>query len=314
MKALLLVDLQNDFLPGGALPVPRGDEVVPVANRVQRAFDLIVATQDWHPADHGSFAARHPGRKPGELAQLGGLPQVLWPTHCVQDSFGAAFAPALDTTRLTRVFTKGTDPAIDSYSGFFDNGHRKATGLGDFLRDRGVTDVYVLGLATDYCVKATALDAVRLGFTTHLILDGCRGVELNAGDVTRAIEEMTVAGVRLTTSEALLAAAPQTAAPPAIKYRKKQVVIEATQWWRPGDHPAVVHPIPVNVPVIENGREVACTATERATLPLGTIQTLEGWMLVHPGDYIIRGVVGEHYACRPDIFLRTYEPLTETAA
>src|SRR5690349_4234406 len=170
MRALILVDIQNDFLPGGALAVPRGDEVIPVANRVQRAFDLVVATQDWHPANHGSFAASHPGRKPGELAKLGGLPQVMWPVHCVQGSPGAAFATALDTSRVARVFPKGTDVGIDSYSGFFDNGHKKATGLGDFLRTRGVTEVYVLGLATDYCVKATALDARQLGFTTHLIL------------------------------------------------------------------------------------------------------------------------------------------------
>ncbi len=323
MKTLILVDLQNDFLPGGALAVPHGDEVIPVANRVQRAFELVVATQDWHPADHGSFAARHPGRKPGELAQLGGLPQVLWPTHCVQDSVGAALAPALDTTRLTRVFPKGTDATIDSYSGFFDNGHRKATGLGDFLRDRGVTDVYLLGLATDYCVKATALDAVRLGFTTHLILDGCRGVNLSPGDTTRAVDEMRAAGVLITTSAALLGetALPPTipkahthaGAPPAQKYRKKQVVIEATPWWRPGDHPAVNHPVPDNIPLIENGHEIGPTAAERTPLLVGAIKTLEGWMLVHPGDYIIRGIVGEHYACRADIFLKTYEPVTAEA-
>ncbi len=182
MKALILVDIQNDFLPGGALAVPGGDAVVPVANRVQGAFDLIVATQDWHPENHGSFAVNHPSRKPGELGELGGLSQVFWPVHCVQNTGGAAFAPGLETRRITRVFPKGTDPAIDSYSGFFDNGHRKATGLGDYLRTRGVTDVYLLGLATDYCVKATALDARQLGFTTQLLVDGCRGVNLQPGD------------------------------------------------------------------------------------------------------------------------------------
>src|SRR5262249_20450868 len=149
--------------------------------------------QDWHPAHHGSFAASHPGRKIGELIQLNGLPQVLWPVHCVQVSPGAELAATLDTARIARVFPKGTDPAIDSYSGFFDNGHRKATGLGEHLRERGVTDVYVLGLATDYCVKATALDAVGLGFKTHLIADGCRGVNLKAGDVDRALAEMAAA-------------------------------------------------------------------------------------------------------------------------
>jgi nicotinamidase/pyrazinamidase len=203
MKALILVDVQNDFLPGGALPVPEGDAVVPVANRVQAAVDLIVATQDWHPANHGSFAANHPHRKPGEVIELGGLTQVLWPVHCVQNTGGAAFAPGLETRRITRIFPKGTDAEIDSYSGFFDNGHKQATGLGDYLRARGVTDVYVLGLATDYCVKATALDARDLGFATHLIVDGCRGVNLRAGDVDRAIDAMRVAGVRVVQSDDL---------------------------------------------------------------------------------------------------------------
>ena len=309
MKALILVDIQNDFLPGGALAVPHGDEVIPVANRVQRAFDLVVATQDWHPAKHGSFAASHPGRKPGEVATLGGLPQVMWPVHCVQDSNGAAFAAALDTRRVARVFPKGTDVEIDSYSGFFDNGHKKATGLGDFLRARGVTEVYVLGLATDYCVKATALDARQLGFTTHLILDGCRGVELHAGDVERALAEMRAAGVNVITSDTL--PPNPTPAPATLKYRKKQVVVEATQWWRPGDHPAVTHPVPENVPILEHGRDVAPTPADRAMLPVGAIKTLEGWMLVRPGDFVIRGVAGEHYACKPDIFLKTYEPLVE---
>lgn len=307
MKALILVDIQNDFLPGGALAVPRGDEVIPVANKVQRAFDLVVATQDWHPATHGSFAACHPGRIPGELITLGGQPQVLWPTHCVQRTHGAAFAATLDVTRVEKIFPKGTDPKIDSYSGFFDNGHRKATGLGDFLRDRGVTAVYVLGLATDYCVKATALDAKQLGFATYLVTDGCRGVELNTGDVERALVDMQGAGVELVTSDCLLNG--ETKPLLARKYRKKQVVIEAARWNGPGDHPAVVHPVPVGVPIIEKGREIAVTPAERAVLQVGAIKTLEGWMLVRPGDFIIRGVEGEHYACKPDIFLKTYEPL-----
>lgn len=203
MKALILVDIQNDFLPRGALAVKKGREVVPVANRVQDFFDLVVATQDWHPANHGSFAANHPGHKPGEMITLAGTPQVLWPKHCVQDTYGAAFVPELDTSLVARVFPKGTDPEIDSYSGFFDNGHRKATGLGDFLKEHGVTDVYLLGLATDYCVKATALDARELGFNTHLIIDGCRGVELKPGDVDNAVDEMRRAGVHIITSDQL---------------------------------------------------------------------------------------------------------------
>jgi nicotinamidase/pyrazinamidase len=207
MKALVIVDVQNDFLPGGALPVPHGDEVVAVANRLMPQFDLVVATQDWHPADHRSFASRHVGRKVGDLIDLGGLPQVLWPDHCVQGTPGADLAPGLAVAGIRKVFRKGTDPAIDSYSAFFDNGHRKATGLAEFLKARGVTEVYVMGLATDYCVKATALDAVGLGFKVWLIEDGCRGVDLHPGDVRRAVEEMAGAGVRVIRSEGIPQAA-----------------------------------------------------------------------------------------------------------
>ena len=203
MRALILVDIQNDFLPGGALAVPHGDEVIPVANRVQPAFDLVVATQDWHPARHGSFASRHPGRRPGDMAELGGLPQVLWPDHCVQGSRGAAFASDLEMNRVEAIFRKGTDPGIDSYSGFFDNGHRKSTGLADYLKGRGVDQIYVLGLATDYCVKFTALDARKLGFRAVLVEDGSRGVELRPGDVARAVEEMKSAGVQVVRSDEL---------------------------------------------------------------------------------------------------------------
>lgn len=199
-KALVLVDLQNDFIPGGSLAVRDGDAVIPVANAVQKAFDLTVATQDWHPQDHGSFASNHRGKHPGDMIQLGGLPQVLWPDHCVQGSRGARFHPVLNRSQVAKVFRKGTDPTIDSYSTFFDNAHRKSTGLGDYLREGKVTDVYLLGLATDYCVKYSALDAVSLGFKTHVIIDGCRGVELNAGDTTAAIEEMREAGVEILTS------------------------------------------------------------------------------------------------------------------
>ena len=195
MKALILVDIQNDFVPGGALAVPQGNEIVPLANNVQAYFDLVVATQDWHPANHGSFAVNHPGKKPGEIIDLEGLEQILWPVHCVQDTFGAEFVEGLQTGTVRRVFRKGTDPAIDSYSGFFDNGHRKATGMGDYLKEEGVTEVYLMGLATDYCVKFTALDAVELGFGTFVIEDGCRGVELSQGDVERAYSEMKERGV-----------------------------------------------------------------------------------------------------------------------
>ena len=195
MHALILVDIQNDFIPGGALPVPQGDHIVPIVNQLQPCFDLVVATQDWHPADHGSFAGNHPGHQPGELIELNELPQILWPTHCVQGTAGAEFVPGLKRDRWDRVFVKGTDPNIDSYSGFFDNGHRQPTGLGDYLRAKGVREVTIAGLATDYCVKFTVLDALELGFNTYLIEDACRGVNLQPGDVQRAIEEMRAAGV-----------------------------------------------------------------------------------------------------------------------
>ncbi len=210
MNTLVLVDLQYDFMPGGALGVPNGDEVIPVANRLAapdfvrrngtRRFDLIVATQDWHPPDHGSFAAQHPGCKPGDVIVLGGLPQILWPVHCVQDTPGAALVAELDTRRFARVFHKGVDPTMDSYSAFFDNGHRHATGLGDYLHEQGVTDVYLAGLATDYCVKYSALDARELGFRTWVISDACRGVNLRPDDSATALEEMRAAGVEITRS------------------------------------------------------------------------------------------------------------------
>ncbi len=197
MKALILVDLQNDFCPGGALAVPEGDQVIPLANELQKQFDLVVATQDWHPRDHASFASNHPGRKIGDVIELDGLPQVLWPDHCVQNTPGAELVASLDKTNIARVFQKGTDRCIDSYSGFFDNGHRKATGLGNYLKSKGVTEVYVCGLATDYCVKFTALDAVQLRFKTHLYANASRGVDLKPGDVDRAIEDMKQAGVEV---------------------------------------------------------------------------------------------------------------------
>ncbi len=200
MNALIITDIQNDFCPGGALPVAEGDRIIPLVNQLQPRFGLVVATQDWHPAGHGSFAARHPGKSVGEVVDLNGLPQILWPVHCTQNTPGAELHPALDRGRIARVFHKGTAPDIDSYSGFFDNGHRKATGLGEYLKEQGVDEVYLCGLATDYCVKHTALDAVDLGFKTYLIQDACRGVDLNPGDVEKAIEQMRAKGVIILTS------------------------------------------------------------------------------------------------------------------
>jgi nicotinamidase/pyrazinamidase len=203
MNALVIVDLQSDFLPGGALPVLHGDEVIPLANELQQRFALVVATQDWHPPDHGSFAPNHPGKKPGDRIILDGIEQILWPVHCVQNTHGAEFARSFDTRRIARVFHKGIDPRIDSYSTFFDNAHRRSTGLGEYLKERSVKNVYLLGLALDYCVKYSALDARQVGFNTYVIVDACRGIGLEPGDLDHALDEMKRAGTILLESGAL---------------------------------------------------------------------------------------------------------------
>jgi nicotinamidase/pyrazinamidase len=171
---------------------------------LQVMFPLIVATQDWHPPNHGSFATSHPGKKVFEQIELNGLPQTLWPVHCVQGTPGAELAADLNHDRIAKVFPKGTDVGIDSYSGLFDNGHRKSTGLGEWLKSQGVTEVFICGLATDYCVKFTALDAAQMGFKTHLIEDASRGVNLRPDDVKNAIEEMKRAGVTVVQSTDVL--------------------------------------------------------------------------------------------------------------
>jgi len=204
MDALILVDLQNDFMPGGALAVSEGDQVVPIANRLMPQFELVVATADWHPPDHCSFASNHPGHQVGEVIEVDGLDQILWPDHCIQETNGASFHPELDDPRFIKIIRKGADPRLDSYSGFFDNGHVQETGLGDFLQEPGVTHCVVLGLAPDYRAKFTALDSLKLGFETVLIRDGCRAVKLQAGDEDRAIEELRSKGAKVLTSEEFL--------------------------------------------------------------------------------------------------------------
>jgi nicotinamidase/pyrazinamidase len=201
MRVLAIVDIQNDFLPGGALAVKEGDEVIPVINAIASGFDLVVATQDWHPPNHGSFAANYPGRKPGEMVTLAGQPQILWPVHCVQGTKGAEISPLLDTTPIRAVFQKGIDPEIDSYSAIFDNGRRRSTGLSEYLAKHGVNEIFVAGLALDYCVKFTTLDAVSLGFDTRVIRDACRAVNLDPDDGERAVAEMKAAGVLIMESE-----------------------------------------------------------------------------------------------------------------
>ncbi|MCX8006932.1 MAG: bifunctional nicotinamidase/pyrazinamidase [Coriobacteriia bacterium] len=200
MKALVLVDLQNDFMPWGALPVPDGDAVVPVANALSPLFSLVVATQDWHPAGHASFASSHPGRSPGDVVMLGGTQQVLWPDHCVQHTPGASFHSGLDVVPIGHVVRKGSDPLVDSYSAFFDNDHVTSTGLDAFLRTHGASELVVMGLATDYCVKATVLDALGLGFGVTVVRDGCRAVDVAPGDGERALAAMAAGGARIVES------------------------------------------------------------------------------------------------------------------
>ena len=202
MKALLLIDIQNDFLPGGRLAVPEGDAIIPLVNALQPRFDLVVATQDWHPAGHQSFASSHAGRSPFELINLHGLPQVLWPDHCTQTSDGAELAPALHTGRIEAIFRKGMNPEIDSYSAFFDNGHRKSTGLADYLRGRGVTEVVVAGLAADYCVYYSALDALAAGFATTVVTDATRAISAEGWAAAQA--DLRERGAQLLSSSDVL--------------------------------------------------------------------------------------------------------------
>jgi len=200
VRALVAVDLQYDFCRGGALAVPDGDAVIPVVNRIAERFDLVVATQDWHPAGHGSFASSHHGAAPGDAAELGGVSQTLWPDHCVQGTPGAELHAGFDQRRVSAIVRKGTDRGVDSYSAFFDNARKHTTGLAGYLRELGATEVCFAGLATDYCVKYSVLDAVELGFATRVVVDACRGIDLVAGDVERAFEEMRSAGATLVSS------------------------------------------------------------------------------------------------------------------
>lgn len=196
---LLVIDVQNDFCSGGALAVPEGETVVPVINALAGRFGHIVLTQDWHPAGHLSFASSHPGRQPFETAELGYGPQVLWPDHCVQGSQGAAFHAELALPQAELVLRKGFRPAIDSYSAFFENDQKTPTGLGGYLRERGLGRVFLCGLATDFCVQFSALDARRLGFETVLIEDACRAIDLE-GSLAAARAEMAEAGVLTVTA------------------------------------------------------------------------------------------------------------------
>jgi nicotinamidase/pyrazinamidase len=195
--ALLVVDVQNDFCPGGALAVPDGDAVVPVINRITRTFPIVVATQDWHPKRHISFASRHEGKNPFEVIEIQGTEQMLWPDHCVEGTPGADFHPELDATAVRFVLRKGANREVDSYSAFVENDRRTTTGLAGLLRELGVERIFVSGLATDVCVRATALDGRGAGFQVALLEDACRPVDVPPGNLARALRQMLDAGVRI---------------------------------------------------------------------------------------------------------------------
>ncbi|MGB8703993.1 MAG: bifunctional nicotinamidase/pyrazinamidase [Gillisia sp.] len=184
MKTLIIIDVQNDFIPGGSLAVPGGDEIVPLINKLQNKFDLVIATQDWHPEKHSSFSINHQGKKEFETIDWKGQKQVLWPVHCVQNSEGANFHPDLETKKLEAIFRKGTDPEIDSFSGFYDNAHLKSTGLSGYLKEKGATELYFCGLAAEFCVYFSILDALKEGFDATLVEDATRA--LNAEDFEKA--------------------------------------------------------------------------------------------------------------------------------
>ena len=201
-RALLLVDLQNDFCAGGALAVPEGDNTVDIANQLinwcQSRDIPVIASQDWHPANHGSFASQHQVAVYSQ-GMLDGLPQTFWPDHCVQNSEGAALHPLLKQKAINRIFHKGENPLVDSYSAFFDNGRRQKTTLDEWLREHNIGELIIMGIATDYCVKFTVLDALQLGYRVNVITDGCRGVNINPQDSAQAFMEMSVAGATLYT-------------------------------------------------------------------------------------------------------------------
>lgn len=177
MKALIIIDLQNDFLPGGALAVPEGDKVIDRINEIQKKYDIVVATQDWHPANHKSFASQHDEKNPFEVIDLNGIDQTLWPDHCIQGTKGAELNDKLDQTRIEAIFRKGTNPEIDSYSGFYDNNKKKSTGLHGYLQGLNVDQLFICGLAADYCVYYTALDALSLGYSTTILDESTKAID-----------------------------------------------------------------------------------------------------------------------------------------
>ena len=195
-EALIVIDVQNDFCPGGALAVAGGDAIVPLVNDMIRRFDHVVLTQDWHPKGHSSFASGHPGKNPFETVAMPYGEQTLWPDHCIQGTDGAAFHPDLEWTRAELVIRKGFRKGIDSYSAFFENDHKTPTGLAGYLKERGISQVTLAGLATDFCVAYSALDAVRSGFQATVAMEACRAIDLG-GSLAVMTERMRAAGVKL---------------------------------------------------------------------------------------------------------------------
>jgi nicotinamidase/pyrazinamidase len=202
MKALLIIDVQNDFIPGGSLEVPEGNVIMPVINRVQNKFDLVIATQDWHPENHSSFASNHPGNKPYDIIVLNGMKQILWPDHCVQGSKGADFPSELEIRKIAAVFRKGMNHEIDSYSSFYDNGHLVSTGLSGYLKDKGITELFFCGLAGDICVYYSILDSLKEGFSSTLIEDAA--CPLNREKFEKIKNELLKMGVRVVNSNDIL--------------------------------------------------------------------------------------------------------------
>lgn len=194
-RALIIVDMQNDFLPGGSLAVENGDEIVPVINRIQKDFDLVIATQDWHPRRHYSFASSHKGKNPFDEIRHEGQTQVLWPDHCVQGESGAEFSDQLETRRIAAIFRKGMDPEVDSYSGFFDNNREHRTGMAGYLKDLGVTDIYLTGLAADFCVYYSAKDGRDLGFEVYYVTNATKAI--SAEGYEAAIKDLEELGVHM---------------------------------------------------------------------------------------------------------------------
>ncbi len=213
--ALVVIDLQNDFCPGGSLPVPLGDLIVPAVNRLMPLFPVVVATQDWHPRDHVSLASNNPGAKLFEVVERFGISQTVWPDHCVQGTSGAELHAQLDVPKVGLILRKGMRRELDSYSAFFENDRRTSTGLAGYLRERGVTTVYLCGLAADVCVYYSAMDAVRLGLSTVVVEDAVRGLDLPPGSLARRFGEMRAAGVRILQSAAVAEAAGRSGKEPA---------------------------------------------------------------------------------------------------